>query len=171
MYLKTPHCLLILLTLFNTLGALTPLDGCWAKLNKDGSYRTIFYFYPYHEFYFAKIIAIFDEKGHLLETMLSNNKSKAEGIINKPPIVGLDIVWGLKKGKSKYTDGHIVNPEEGSVYNVEAWIQEDRILKLRGKLLIFWKDISLKRVESAELQALGIKEPDATYTIINLPQL
>lgn len=59
-----------------------------------------------------------------------------EGERKNQPIVGLNIIWGFKKkSDTEYTDGRILDPRNGKIYNCNISLNDDGSLDLRG----YWK--------------------------------
>jgi uncharacterized protein (DUF2147 family) len=58
---------------------------------------------------------------------------KCEGVLKDQPIKGMRIVWGLKKSGDAYTEGHILDPDEGVTYRCRIKLTADgRQLEVRG---------------------------------------
>jgi len=58
---------------------------------------------------------------------------KCEGANKNAPIVGLTILTGLRKDGDEYTDGKILDPDNGKVYSSTLRLAEDgRKLNVRG---------------------------------------
>lgn len=58
---------------------------------------------------------------------------KCEGAKKNQPVIGLEILWDLKKDDDEWSGGRILDPENGKSY--KCWIQvidEGRRLKVRG---------------------------------------
>jgi uncharacterized protein (DUF2147 family) len=150
---------LILFSLFffsNHLNAIQPIDGFWAKLNDNGSFRSIFAIYSHKNIYYGRIIATFNKEGIFYQGLTTPNKDKAIALVDEPPIIGLDLIWGLKEDKNKFTEGKILDPVNGKTYDLDAWIDKEGLLNIRGKLLFFWKDMKWKKISESQLASLGI---------------
>ncbi len=83
----------------------------------------------------GRIVALYDEKGNLSETV--NNPVKvADKVSGKPKYVGLDIIWGMKwdDEDSEYKNGKIMDPKKGSIYSSVIWQNSDDKLQVRGKI-------------------------------------
>lgn len=87
--------------------------------------------------------------GHIVKTF-STAKKKAQTICTEctgaqknKPIVGLTFFWNFVRDKddpNKWTDGKILNPEDGKVYDAEAELSKDgRTLKVFGYVRILFK--------------------------------
>lgn len=58
---------------------------------------------------------------------------KCEGARKDQPITGMEILWGARKDGERWTGGHILDPETGTVYRLELRLGEDgNQLKARG---------------------------------------
>jgi len=47
------------------------------------------------------------------------------------PIIGMQILRGLRRDGNEWVDGRILDPQEGKIYDCKVWV-EDGHLKLRG---------------------------------------
>ncbi|MCW8279214.1 DUF2147 domain-containing protein [Pseudomonas sp. PCH199] len=58
---------------------------------------------------------------------------KCEGVNKNAPIVGLTILTGLRKDGEEYTDGQILDPDNGKVYSSKATLSDEgKKLNVRG---------------------------------------
>jgi uncharacterized protein (DUF2147 family) len=67
--------------------------------------------------------------------------SKCKGERKGKPVVGMEVVWGLKRGggAGAWQDGHALDPEDGTIYRMEAKLSPDgRRLDVR-----YYKGIAL----------------------------
>lgn len=83
----------------------------------------------------GRIVALYDEKGNISETV--NNPVKvADKVSGNPKYVGLDIIWGMEwdSDDAEYTDGKIMDPKKGSVYSSVIWKDNNDKLQVRGKI-------------------------------------
>ena len=78
-------------------------------------------------------------KGHIEKLILDPGEDpapkcdKCEGAKKDQPVIGLEILWDLKKDGDEWSGGRILDPENGKAY--KCWIQvidEGRRLKVRG---------------------------------------
>ncbi len=63
---------------------------------------------------------------------------KCPGAFKGKPILGLTIVWGMKKGDDRWEGGRILDPEKGKDYRCAIW-REGKVLKVRGYWAIFYR--------------------------------
>lgn len=74
-----------------------------------------------------------------------HDKTKLEKVCEKCPddrkdkrIVGLEIIRGMKADGDEWTDGTILDPETGKVYDCKLWL-ENGMLKVRGYVAFFFR--------------------------------
>lgn len=58
---------------------------------------------------------------------------KCTGALKNKPVMGMRILWGMRQDGSKWTGGHVLDPESGDVYRCTlAFEQNGTVLRLRG---------------------------------------
>ena len=58
---------------------------------------------------------------------------KCSGELKNKPVVGMRILWGLKRNGNEYTGGRVIDPEEGKTYRCKLKLVDGgRKLELRG---------------------------------------
>ncbi len=58
---------------------------------------------------------------------------KCQGTRHDQPVVGMTILWGLKKKGDEYQGGEILDPENGKIYRVKMKLEDGgRTLHVRG---------------------------------------
>jgi uncharacterized protein (DUF2147 family) len=58
---------------------------------------------------------------------------KCEGTRHDQPVIGMTILWGLRKHSDEYQGGEILDPENGKVYRVKMKLDDGgRTLHVRG---------------------------------------
>ncbi len=86
---------------------------------------------------YGKIVSLYPREGReenpVCKKCTDDRKNK--------PLVGLQIVRGLVWDGSEWEDGTIVDPENGKVYTVKIWRDEDNPdrLNVRGYIGIFFR--------------------------------
>ena len=74
--------------------------------------------------------------------------SKCEGDLKDKPLVGMRILWDLKKQGDEWTGGKIFNPADGGTYNSKAKLTDGgKTLDVTGKWMFFSKEQKWQRVE------------------------
>ena len=149
--------------------ALTPFIGTYQTIDDETNLpKSVVRLYEYQDgkgtLLAGRIIALYDEKGDISETI--NNPIKiAEKVSGSPKYVGLDIIWGMEwdPDDKEYTDGKIMDPKKGSIYSSVIWQDKNYKdkLRVRGKIGPFgrtqtWNILS-DSVLPAELQNIDTK--------------
>jgi uncharacterized protein (DUF2147 family) len=147
------------------------IEGYWMKLNDNQTPRTIFAIYCYEGIYYGRIVATFNNEGVLHQTISTKDKDKAIGVVDCPPIIGLDLIWGLERTDTKCINGKILDPIEGKTYKAEAWVNNNGDLIFRGKFLLFWKDMTWKKASKELLEYYKIDCLDLTKIIPSIPKI
>ena len=84
----------------------------------------------------------------LLEGAKEKTCSKCEGELKGQPLVGMKILWDLKKEGDEWTGGKIFNPADGGTYASKAKLNADgKMLEVTGKWMFFSKQQQWQRVK------------------------
>ncbi len=84
----------------------------------------------------------------LLEGASEKTCSKCEGDLKDKPLVGMRILWDLKKEGDEWTDGKIFNPTDGGTYTSKAKLSDGgKTLEVTGKWMFFSKQQQWQRVD------------------------
>ena len=100
------------------------------------------------------IVQITEDKGvltgkivELLEGATEQTCSKCEGDLKDKPLVGMKILWDLRKEGNEWADGKIFNPADGGTYTSKAKLTEGgKTLEVTGKWMFFSKQQQWQRV-------------------------
>lgn len=102
-------------------GAAESVTGMWTTIDDStGKAKSVVQIYEYK----GKVY------GRVVKTMRPNAVAKLPG---NPKTEGLDIIWDLEKDDDSWTDGKVLDPENGKVYGCEIW-REGKNLIVRGKI-------------------------------------
>lgn len=113
--------------------------GFWKSVDeKTGKPQSIVGIYEYQGKYYGRLIVTFNDQGGFSDTIY-DLKERAPGVVGNPYYAGLDFIYDLKKNGSKYTDGRIMDPEEGRVYDAEIWLDKGNLI-VRGEIWIFGRN-------------------------------
>ena len=122
------------------------ITGLWKSTDQNSDKpRALVAIYEYHDQYFGRMLATYDDNGNIKDTILEK-KERAEGVVGNPPYCGMDFIYNVEKeddnndNGDKYK-GKILDPEKGKEYTAELW-REDEDLIVRGELWIFGKNIT-----------------------------
>jgi uncharacterized protein (DUF2147 family) len=84
----------------------------------------------------------------LLEGASEKTCSKCEGDLKDKPLVGMRILWDLKKEGGEWAGGKIFNPSDGGTYTSKAKLTDGgKTLEVIGKWMLFSKQQKWQRVE------------------------
>jgi len=84
----------------------------------------------------------------LLEGASEKTCSKCEGDLKDKPLVGMRILWDLKKEGDEWTGGKIFNPADGGTYTSKARLTDGgKTLDVTGKWMFFSKQQKWQRIE------------------------
>lgn len=147
------------------------ITGFWKTQNEETSKTdSIVVIYEHDGLFYGRLLLTFDDEGKV-DGSVENPGSKALGVSGEPPIAGLDILWGLKKGKDGlYEEGHIIDPKKGKVYSADVWREGDHLI-VRGEVLhsIFGKNIIWQPVADGDFPSGFIKPNTSTFVPV-IPQ-
>ncbi|AUC84468.1 DUF2147 domain-containing protein [Polaribacter sp. ALD11] len=117
--------------------------GKWNSKNDDGNVDSVLEIYKKDGKAYAKVVEI-----------MNPARKKAlcvdcEGEYKDKPILGLNILSGLKKDGDEWSDGQIIDPRNGKVYKCYIKLVKPNKLKLRGfiGLSVFGKTNYWERVK------------------------
>lgn len=84
----------------------------------------------------------------LLEGASEKTCSKCDGDLKDKPLVGMRILWDLKKEGGEWAGGKIFNPSDGGTYTSKAKLTDGgKTLEVTGKWMFFSKQQKWQRVE------------------------
>lgn len=122
---KTLFILLFLITTFSINAQ--SIFGIWENRDEEtNEIDSLIEVYEKGGKAYAKIIEITDVKkrGTLCNLCTGKNKDK--------PILGMNILTGLKKDEDEWSDGKIVDPKNGKEYKCYITLENNNKLKIRG---------------------------------------
>lgn len=134
-------CGLLLLATANAADPNSPV-GKWRTIDdKSGKPKSIVQITESNGVLTGKIV-------ELLEGASEKTCSKCEGDLKDKPLVGMRILWDLKKEGDEWMDGKIFNPADGGTYTSKAKLIDDgTALDVTGKWLFFSKQQKWQRIE------------------------
>jgi len=104
--------------------------GLWKTIDdKTGKERSFVRITESNGVFEGKVEKIYDQPGddpqHLCKECEGERKDK--------PIIGMTILWGLKKDGEQYTGGEILDPKNGSIYRAKMKLLDGgKKLEVRG---------------------------------------
>ncbi len=112
--------------------------GVWKTIDdQTGEVKSLIEMYEKDGMLFGKVIKLFlevDEDQNPICTACSDDRKNQ-------PILGLEIVRGMKEDGDQWEDGTICDPESGKVYDCRIWVEKDNpnILNVRGYLYFIYR--------------------------------
>lgn len=120
----------VLATVFISISAFAGGDivGTWKTIDDEtGKEKSHVQIWQKDGVYYAKIVKL------LLAEDQGKNCEKCEGDKHNKPVLGLEIMWGMKKkDATHWADGKIMDPKNGKVYSCKIELLADGTLKVRG---------------------------------------
>lgn len=102
------------------------IEGDWKTYDdKTNKQKSIISIYKKGDKYFAKIT-------DLLMTAKDKLCEKCEGDKKNKPLIGMEILEGLKKDEDEFNGGTILDPESGDIYKCYVKLVKKDKLKVRG---------------------------------------
>jgi len=137
--------LIIICCLFFTISGFSQtIFGKWNSFDEEtNKIESVIEVYEKDTKAYAKIIAIKDAARSSAKCLECSGKRKNE------PILGMNILTGLKKDGNEWSGGKILDPKNGKEYKCYIQLLDDNTLKLRGYIGIsmFGRTAIWKRAE------------------------
>jgi len=100
--------------------------GVWKTIDdKDGQAASHIEIYEVNGKLHGKVIKLLQEPEDILCQKCSGDKKDQ-------PVVGMEILWNLKKYKDYWSYGKVLDPENGKTYKCNLTMESNEKLKLRG---------------------------------------
>lgn len=164
--------LFFILSIFflNTLAADQGVIGFWKTINdKTGKPESIIGIYQYNGKYYGRIIATYNDDGQTINDTMQNPKDKAPGVEGDAYYSGMDIMWDLKDQGDKFTDGKILDPREGKIYNAEMWLQNNNLV-VRGEIWVFGENQTWVPARDTDFPP-SFQKPDLARFVPQIPKV
>ncbi len=108
--------------------------GRWSTVDdQTREVKSIVEIYSKNGQVFGKVVAISDPQQQEVTCSKCDDKDPRKN----QPIIGMEIIKGLKKAENAWTNGEILDPENGKVYKCKIWV-ENGSLVVRGYLGFTW---------------------------------
>lgn len=127
-----------------SLSAQQSILGKWKSIDdKTGETKSIVEIFEQNGLVYGKVIKIFPKPGNDPDPIC--DKCPEDDDRFKKKILGMEIIRGMKKNGTEYSDGHILDPEAGKVYRCKLWLEAND-LKVRGYWGPVWRTQTWKKV-------------------------
>jgi uncharacterized protein (DUF2147 family) len=115
--------------------------GYWKSIDKDtGKTQSIFRLWEDKGKLIGKIVKTYPRAGGKPAQTIC---SECSGAQKDKPVVGLIFLWGFSRedgNDKKWTDGKVLNPEDGKTYNAEVTLSDDgKTLTVYGYIRVLVK--------------------------------
>ncbi len=121
--------------------AQTTVVGKWKTVDDNtGKIKSIVEIFERNGLLFGKIVKLIDPS----EPDPVCNKCPGDDERHGKKIIGMEIIKNMTRSGDEYTDGHILDPEEGKVYRCKMWMEEGQ-LKVRGYWGPFYRTQTWKK--------------------------
>lgn len=141
----------------------TDITGFWKTIDdKTGKPQSIVAIYNNIGKYYGRIIATYKDDGSFGDD-LYHQKERAPGVVGNPFYAGIDIIWAMEKKGSKYTDGKIIDPQRGDVYDAEIWPKDGKLI-VRGEILFLGENQTWLPANEGDFPP-NFKKPDLNQFI------
>ncbi len=118
--------------------------GKWKSVDDEtNEVKSIVQIFEKQGIFYGQILKIFPKAGE--ETDPICNKCPADDERLNKKIIGMEIIKDMKKSGNEYSEGNILDPEAGKIYNCKLWI-EGNDLKVRGYWGLFYRTQTWHRV-------------------------
>lgn len=131
--------LLLLIFLCNISIAQTAL-GTWKTIDDEtGEARSHVEIYEKDGKVFGKIVKLLNPDTETCDNCSGERKGK--------PLVGMDIMWDMKKKGKTWKGGEIFSPTKDKTYSCKIWLDDADTLKVRGYVALFYRTQTWHRVK------------------------
>jgi uncharacterized protein (DUF2147 family) len=68
-------------------------------------------------------------------------------------VININFLWGFKKNGDEWTEGNILDPQDGHVYDFKLWLEDDNTIKVRGYggvMNLFYRTQTWKRLGTSQ---------------------
>lgn len=101
--------------------------GKWKTVDdKTGEQKSVVKIFEKKGIYYGKVVHI------LKESMRDQKCSKCEGVNKDKAVLGMTIIYGLKKSGNEFDHGNVLDPESGVIYDCHIKMLGDDKLEIRG---------------------------------------
>ena len=127
----------------------TSITGKWKTIDdKTNEPKSIVKIYEKDGKYFGQIEKLFRKPGEDPDPVCDKCADKDPR--KDQPVKGMEIIKDLVKKGDKYSDGTILDPKNGKVYNCKLWIDKDDNLMVRGYIAFFFRTQTWYKAENQE---------------------
>lgn len=122
--------------------AQTSVLGKWKTVDDEtGEEKSVIEIFERNGKVFGKIVKIFtqEDPDPICEACPENDPR------HRKKIIGMEIIQNMEKMDNEYSQGSILDPQDGKIYRCKLWIEEEN-LKVRGYWGPFYRTQTWKKV-------------------------
>lgn len=121
------------------------ITGKWKTIDDNsGEARSVIEVFVRSGKVFGKVVSIITKPGEDPDPICDKCDEKDTRFRKK--IIGMEIIQNMVSAGGEYTEGHILDPENGKVYRCKLWM-EGKLLKVRGYWGPFFRTQTWHRAE------------------------
>jgi len=140
MTLKSIFTTILFFTLFITSSVAQSCVGVWKTIDDEtGEEKSQVEIYEKNGKYFGKIIKLLNASTTVCDNCTGDRKGKA--------LVGMEILWDMKKSGRTWKSGGIFSPTKDKTYTCKMWLEGDDKLKVRGYVALFYRTQTWHRIK------------------------
>lgn len=159
---KKASATLFILLISSTFLAAQSVEGEWTTYHEEtGSPLSVIEIVKKGKSIEGKVVRIFLEPWQGEDPICT----KCSGERKNKKVINMNFLWGFKKDNDLWIDGHILDPQNGEIYNSKLWLEDDNTLKVRGYggiMDLFYRTQTWKRVGTS-----GQRSPVGTWETID----
>lgn len=79
--------------------------------------------------------------------------TKCTGDRKDKKVINMNFLWGFKKNGNEWTEGSILDPQEGEVYSSKLWLEDNNTMKVRGyggMMDLFYRTQTWERIGTSQ---------------------
>ena len=79
--------------------------------------------------------------------------TKCSGERKGKKVIGMNFLWGFKNDEGEWTEGNIIDPQDGEVYSSKLWLEDNNTMKVRGyggMMGLFYRTQTWKRIGTSQ---------------------
>jgi len=145
--------------------AADPVEGFWLSVDdKTGEIKSGWEIYENNGYMYGKMLSAVGSSSTTKATRCRDSYAgfPVAGKVNQLPLLGTPWMFGLRReSPGKWTNGNIVNPEDGNMYKLSLIHHpadgkkfQQEALEIRGQLLVFSGSQYWKRATHEEANSL-----------------
>ena len=121
--------------------AQTSVIGKWKTVDESGEEKSIIEIFERNGKVYGKIIKIFTDQ----DPDPICDKCPEDDPRYRKKIIGMEIIKNMEKRENEYSQGSILDPQDGKIYRCKLWTEESG-LKVRGYWGPFYRTQTWKKV-------------------------